>query len=112
MRAALYKKIVDLDALSDEHIELLKKFFALYKANIDFWYFLNIMYSQENLEFLGGHYELGRYWVDKKLSESPIFMILDDLSDMLGMKQGMLADEFDLDFPEHEKILEEFLEHK
>lgn len=111
MRAIFYTtlqgKKLDLKKLDKAQKRLLRKFYKLYQKGYNYSDFYNKTQSDNSLAIMGAS-----YWINKKVSVSTIFQLLNDLADRLALKQEFLkrGRNSNADFTENKKVLKKFLE--
>lgn len=108
----LLGKKLNLNELSAEQKELLRRALACFKNKEDWGKFCNkVVYSNDTVKILGGTLYNGKYWITEEVVNTPLYQILVDLEARLGIEQGKMRqdDRTYWDFTENEKALKEFL---
>jgi len=106
----LVKELIDLDQLPHTHKDILKRMFALYSQGCVWDAFNNDMQNPEYMRTLGCKFENGRFWWTKEITDLPIYKILEDMSFVLSIRQGLVAHEDTSYMEQNEKTLKEFLQ--
>lgn len=102
-------ELIALGELTLEHKGILKKCFALYSQKCSWNIYNNEMQNPENMRVLGCEFFNERYWWRNEVTDLPIHKILEDMSFVLSIRQGLMAEEDTSYMEENEKTLKEFL---
>ena len=110
IKGSLAPELIALDILTLEHKNILRKCFDIYSQNCSWDIFNNEMQNPENMRILGCEFFNGKYWWREKITDLPIYKILEDMSFALSIRQGLM-DHGDTSYMEqNEKTLKEFLQ--
>lgn len=106
----LPKQSFDLNELTPKHKNVLKRLFHLYSQGCDCAIYFNEMHNPQNMKTMGCEFLNGQYWWTEKTINSAIYKILEDMSFVLSIRQGLMAHEDTSYMEENEKTLREFLQ--
>jgi hypothetical protein len=106
----LSKKVLDLTSLNEKERTILREVYAGFETK-SYSELTGFIFSQENLERMGAEKIGNYYYINKEVGTSIIYLVILDLLDRVGIKEGCLGkgENSDTDFSENKKTLERFL---